>query len=87
MVENIGNEDMVFARPFRQLYRDMITPARLTGLINLTTLSGSENLCPSTGTLQKLMPTLGQTVTHSTESFNTFEITAPYSIEIRFVMT
>ena len=54
---------MVFASPPRQLYRDEKTPVRLPGLITLTTLSGRENLRPSTGTLQKHMPTPTQTAT------------------------
>ena len=47
---------MVFATPPRQLYRDGTTSYRLPGFSTLTTSSGRENFLPSTGTLQKLMP-------------------------------
>ena len=49
---------MVFAFPPRQLYRDMTNPAHLSGRRHLDSFIVTPNARPSTGTLQKRMPTL-----------------------------
>jgi len=55
---------MVFASPLRQFYRDMTKPAHLSGPRHLDNFILTRNLHPSTGTLQKRMPTLTRTATH-----------------------
>jgi hypothetical protein len=55
---------MVFAVPPRQLYRDSTNPARLSGPRHLDNFVVTRNFRPSTGTLQKHMPTLTRTATH-----------------------
>jgi hypothetical protein len=55
---------MVFASPSGQFYRDMTNPARLSGPRHLDNFILTRNLHPSTGTLQKHMPTLTRTATH-----------------------
>ena len=55
---------MVFAMPPRQLYRDMTKPAHFSGPSHLDNFTMTPNLRPSTGTLQKHMPTLTRTATH-----------------------
>jgi hypothetical protein len=57
---------MVFASPSGQFYRDMTIPARLSGPRHLDSFVVTRNIRPSTGTLQKRMPTLTQTATNQT---------------------
>jgi len=57
---------MVFASPFGQSYYNMTNPANLSGPRHLDNFILTRNLLPSTGTLQKRMPTLTLTATHQT---------------------
>jgi hypothetical protein len=57
---------MVFASPLRQFYRDVKNPAHLSGLSHLDNFIVTVKSCPSTGTLQKRMPTPTQTATPHT---------------------
>src|SRR5664279_5393635 len=49
---------MVFASPSGQFYYNMTNPAHLSGPRHLDNFILTRNLRPSTGTLQKRMPTL-----------------------------
>jgi hypothetical protein len=55
---------MVFASPSGQFYYNMTNPAHLSGLRHLDSFIVTKNFSPSTGTLQKRMPTLTLTATH-----------------------
>jgi hypothetical protein len=55
---------MVFASPSGQFYYNMTNPAHLSGPRHLDNFILTRNLHPSTGTLQKRMPTLTRTATH-----------------------
>jgi len=55
---------MVFAVPPRQIYHDLTNPAHLSGPRHLDNFILTRNFHPSTGTLQKRMPTLTLTATH-----------------------
>jgi hypothetical protein len=55
---------MVFASPSGQFYCDMTNPAHLSGPRHLDSFIVTRNIRPSTGTLQKRMPTLTRTATH-----------------------
>jgi hypothetical protein len=57
---------MVFALPSGQFYYNMTNPAHLSGPRHLDSFIMTPNPRPSTGTLQKHMPTLTQTATHQT---------------------
>jgi hypothetical protein len=57
---------MVFASPSGQFHRDGTTPSRLSGLCYLDHFIMTPNSSPSTGTMQKLMPTPTQTATNQT---------------------
>jgi len=52
---------MVFAVPPRLFYRDKTNPAHLSGPSHLDSFIVTKNFRPSTGTLQKRMPTLTRT--------------------------
>jgi hypothetical protein len=54
---------MVFASPSGQFYHDMTNRGHLSGLSHLDSLIMTRKSCPSTGTLQKRMPTPTQTAT------------------------
>jgi hypothetical protein len=55
---------MVFAAPSGQFYHNMTDPAHLSGQRHLDSFIMTRNLHPSTGTMQKLMPTLTRTATN-----------------------
>ena len=55
---------MVFAVPPRLFCRDKTNPAHLSGPRHLDSFIVTRNFHPSTGTLQKHMPTLTRTATH-----------------------
>jgi hypothetical protein len=55
---------LVFASPSGQFYCDMTNPAHLSGPRHLDSFIVTRNIRPSTGTLQKRMPTLTRTATH-----------------------
>ena len=55
---------MVFASPSGQFFNNMTNPAHLSGPRHLDNFIVTRNLHPSTGTLQKHMPTLTRTATH-----------------------
>jgi hypothetical protein len=57
---------MVFASPFGQFYYNMTNPAHLSGPRHLDNFILTRNLHPSTGTLQKHMPTPTRTATNQT---------------------
>jgi hypothetical protein len=57
---------MVFASPSGQFYYSMTNPAHLSGPRHLDNFIVTTNIRPSTGTLQKHMPTLTRTATHQT---------------------
>ena len=52
--------------PLRQLYCDWTTPTFYRDFATLTVSPGQETSRPSTGTMQKRMPTLTQTATPHT---------------------
>ena len=54
---------LCFCTPPGQLYRDMTNPAHLSGPSHLDSFILTPNARPSSGTLQKRMPTLTQTAT------------------------
>jgi hypothetical protein len=55
---------MVFAEPSGEFYRDMTNPFSLSGHTHLDRFIVTRKSCPSTGTLQKHMPTLIRTATN-----------------------
>ena len=55
---------MVFASPSGQFFNNMTNPAHLSGPRHLDSFIMTRNIRPSTGTLQKRMPTLTRTATH-----------------------
>jgi len=55
---------MVFASPSGQFYHNMTNPAHLSGPRHLDNLIVTRNFRPSTGTLQKRMPTRTLAATH-----------------------
>jgi hypothetical protein len=57
---------MVFASPSGQFKCIMTNHAHLSGPRHLDNFIVTTNICPSTGTLQKRMPTLTRTATHQT---------------------
>jgi len=57
---------MVFASPSGQFYFNMTNPADLSGPRHLDSFIVTRNFRPSTGTLQKRMPTLTRTATNQT---------------------
>jgi hypothetical protein len=57
---------MVFASPFGQFYYNLTNPAHLSGPRHLDNFVMTPTARPSTGTLQKRMPTLTQTATPHT---------------------
>jgi hypothetical protein len=57
---------MVFASSSGQFYFNMTNPAHLSGPLHLDNFILTKNLHPSTGTLQKHMPTLTRTAPNYT---------------------
>jgi len=57
---------MVFASPSGQFYLGVTNSFHLSGLTHLDNFIVTQNSCPSTGTMQKHMPTLTQTATPHT---------------------
>ena len=57
---------MVFAEPSGEFYHDMTTSRHLSGHTHLDNFIMTRKSCPSTGTVQKLMPALTRTATNPT---------------------